>query len=206
LRPEPELHAVQPERQLRAELMPPQVGAGAAASAGAPAAEVATIYEVDVATVIRDLAPLVETLAARGRIPRDAVVRPLDSLDLRDVLELHAAFRCDAGRARSRLAGLAGDDSYCRVRSVVLSVAGCVIGAMLVQAERSLTRAFIYGVVVEPAWRHTWATAYLKHRGLARLQAGGTDVITFEASADSRDTHRHAARVRARVIGHRRHA
>jgi hypothetical protein len=177
-----------------------------ASSVAPSAAEVATIYEVDVAAVIRDLAPLVEALAARGRIPRDAVVRPLGSADLRDVLELHAALRCDAVRAWSRLAGLAGCDSYCQTRSVVLSVAGRVVGTMLVQAQGSPTQAFIYGVVVEPAWRRRWATAYLKHRGVVWLQAGGTEVLTFEASAASRDTHRHAARVRARVIGHRRHA
>ena len=193
---------MQPQRQLRSQLVPTQVDHRMAAAPAARAQNLTTIYEVEVAAVISISPPWSAPWSRAAGFP-GRVVRPLHAQDLPAVLRLHGAFRCDADRAWLRLAGLARDESYCRARSVVLAVADGAIGALLVQAEATPDRAFVYGVVVDARWRHTWAAAYLKHRALVQLKACGTDVVRFEASAASRDTHKHAARVGAWVVGHR---
>jgi hypothetical protein len=162
----------------------------------------ATLYEADVTRFVTDLDPVVEWLTRRGRVPADAAVVPLDECHVEAVLRLHAAFACPPEIARVRLlgVGVAREASYCRRRSVVLLVRGEVRGAVLVQATPLPATAFIYAVVVDPGWRRTWATAFLKHRAATRLRDLGTVVVRFQVDDGIGDTHKHARRVQARTI------
>lgn len=161
-----------------------------------------TLYEADIATLLADLESVVVRLVAHRKVPPDARIEPLDPLRHVDaVMRLSRDLPCAAEIARQRMLGLAEEGAYCHVRSIVARTSTGVHGTVLIQADRSPAVAFVYGISVDRAWRHTWMTAFLKYSAIKHLHDRGVTLIRFQAAAHARDTHDHARRMCARIVG-----
>jgi GNAT superfamily N-acetyltransferase len=135
------------------------------------------------------LAPIVDRLRARGRIPATAQIIPLYEADLPGVLQLHLdSMGGDRGALYRKLRGQgagAFHPRYSRVLLVDREIKGCILAH-----RRDKETAVVDANIIEPSVRGTWANAWLKleaTRGALRLGIKNFEFTTFDHYNDTRN-------------------
>jgi GNAT superfamily N-acetyltransferase len=134
------------------------------------------------------LAPLVERLHERGRIPATAQIIPLYQADLPGVLQLHLEnMGGDRGDLDRKLRGQ-GVGAFHPRYSRVLLVDGAIKGCILAHRGDKDT-AVVDANMVDPSVRGGWANVWLKleaTRGALRLGIKNFEFTTFDHYNDTR--------------------
>jgi GNAT superfamily N-acetyltransferase len=134
------------------------------------------------------LAPLVERLRERGRLPAAAQIIPLYQANLAAVLRLHLDnLGGDRGELYRKLRGQGAGAFHPRY-SRVLVVDGVVKGCILAH-RRDRETAVVDADVVEPGLRGGWANVWLKleaTRGALRLGIKNFEFTSFDHYTDTR--------------------
>jgi predicted N-acetyltransferase YhbS len=134
------------------------------------------------------LAPMVERLRERARIPANAEIIPLYKADLPRVLQLHLDnMGGDRGELYRKLRGQ-GTGAFHPRYSRVLVVGGQIMGCILAH-RRDKDTATVDANIIDPRIRGTWANVWLKleaTRGALRLGIRNFDFTTFDHYTDTR--------------------
>ncbi|WP_218961101.1 GNAT family N-acetyltransferase [Ruegeria sediminis] len=146
----------------------------------------------------RDTSRIITKLRQRGKLPQNAGVRSIEKSDWPEIIGLHRLL-FDISNEEFALRMKTGGEGirYCNRLSVVLEYDGNCLGTCLFLPMESDKTAWLFGAIVAPSWRRTWATVVLKHAAFNRAAKQGVEAIAFQAFNDHPDTLNHAARVLA---------
>jgi GNAT superfamily N-acetyltransferase len=134
------------------------------------------------------LAPLVDRMRERGRIPANAQIIPLYQANLPAVLRLHLdTMGGDRGQLYRKLRGQgvgAFHPRYSRVLLVDRKIKGCILAH-----RRDRDTAVVDADIVDPSLRGGWANVWLKleaTRGAISLGIKNFEFTSFDHYADTR--------------------
>jgi hypothetical protein len=134
------------------------------------------------------LAPMIELMRERGRIPTDAQIVPLYRASLTDVAQLHldnlGGEREDLERRLRGQGPRAFLPQHSRVLLIDGKVKGCVIGQ-----QKDADTMVVDANIVDPSVRGTWANIWLRlatARGVAQLGIKNIEFTTFDHYGDTR--------------------
>ncbi|HMI18155.1 MAG TPA: GNAT family N-acetyltransferase [Sphingomonas sp.] len=155
-------------------------------------------FEADARDFQRQIAPTVDRLRSRGRIPDGARVAALDDAPVDEIgLLVAQEFRSGPLRMAQMLGrAMIADPAEApidRLGSRVLMVDGALAGALL-SRRTGADAAHIVCNVVAPGWRKGWANALLLEGFTRATIAAGCTRIGFDCRDDVRDTIGLAAR------------
>ncbi len=159
------------------------------------------IIKADVGKVILDLKQIYDKLLRRGKIPNNASISRLSPNYLSSTVDLYqSTFNHESSEVLLRFSGDSCIINFCYQTSTLLLLDHKVIGTTLVLKKKYEGIAFIYAVIVDCNWRHTWATTYLKYHSFKHLLSCGYEEVAFQALNDNHDTLKHARKVGAKII------
>jgi GNAT superfamily N-acetyltransferase len=141
-------------------------------------------FQAGVDTLLEQVAPLVERMRRRGRIPPDVRTIPIQEAPLEEIGWLVSAeFGGGPDRAQQRLrARNAGEPD----RSFVLMHGDEVLGALMWRLEGDV--AIIEARVIAPAHRGGWPSLLQLEQSMRLGKAAGAVQMRFDCDEDVRDT------------------
>lgn len=168
-------------------------GAAFARACGAWPGKRQFYYETKDATLLDNLNATIAGLAARGRLPAQANVRPIEPRDLEQVkwLVVEGLSTPPPLLERNLARGMAEPPETApvdRERSFVVEADGAVVGALLSRRVAREGASDIICNVVDPRWRRRWANAMLLHRFSRETVSHGCVRIRFDCAEDVIDT------------------
>lgn len=155
-------------------------------------------FRASIETLVDDLIPLITLLKIRNKIPSSACAVRLNESHFDSVVMLHSlVFQPSPEEVRLRLSGMSKSVNYSTTHSTVLMLDDTVVGTFLAAKTKDQRIIFIYGLVIMPKLRRTWATPYFKYSSFCHLQEANISSVEFHSYNNNRDTLKHAFRVRA---------
>lgn len=146
-------------------------------------------HELPLDQFVPRLAPLVEQLRQRGRIPPDARIVPLYAADPAAVLQLHLDHMGgDRGALFQKIRGF-GPGAFHPRYSRVLMVGQRVVGCILAHRESRFV-ATVDAIILIPEVRGGWANAWLKLEATQGAQSLGVTHFHFTSFDHYADTRR----------------
>jgi GNAT superfamily N-acetyltransferase len=151
-------------------------------------------HELPLDQFVPRLAPLVEQLRQRGRIPPDARIVPLYAADPTAVLQLHLDHMGgDHGALQQKIRGV-GPGAFHPRYSRVLMVGERVVGCILNHLE-SRTVAVVDATILIPEIRGGWANVWLKLEATQGALSLGITHFRFTSFDHYADTRRFTQRL-----------
>ena len=149
-------------------------------------------FEADARDFLQVIAPLVDRLKNRSRVPADARVVPLSSVPIDEVKWLVAREMTTAppvvAHILANVSASPSGDGIDYARSCALIVGDTVAGALLSQRIAGRNASSVICNVIDPRWRGGWANAVLLDRFARTSIADGCFRIAFDCDETVRDT------------------
>jgi hypothetical protein len=161
-----------------------------------------TIIVTSVSAMFLNLQSTYDKLLTRRKIPENVRVLGISTEHFPAIIDLHQSLfnKIDRPEVLRRLSGNSDIVNYCKETSTLLLLKNKVIGVTIVLSKRSAALAYVYAVIIDPGYRRTWATVYLKYHSLACFLSSGIEEIAFQAFAGNLDTINYAQKVGAKIV------
>ena len=155
---------------------------------GFEAAETVESHTLQLDRLENSLAPLLDRLRKRGRVPASAQIIPLYRADLHAVLQLHLHYL--GGDSNDLARRLRGEEvnAFLPQQSQVLLIDGKVKGCILGRRKDAQT-VIVDANIIDRGVRGTWANLWLRletARGVRHLGIRNIEFTTFDHYADTR--------------------
>lgn len=143
-------------------------------------------FEITSQPTLRALAPMLERLRSRGRIPSDLIIAPLRDLDPAAASSLYAQFYAlPLDVARARLIHLLGDEVFSGRYSLGIVQDDVLQGILVWDGGGGLPSVDL--LAVSPSWKAAWGPLLLLYESVHRFDRDGhtraiykcTDAVTF---------------------------
>ncbi|MCR9252453.1 MAG: hypothetical protein NXI20_18670 [bacterium] len=153
-------------------------------------------FRSDIAFCIKSTKTLYLSLQRHNKIPKDFNITGLNKIQFPDFYRFHTKTSdLSESIVLSRFLGNDPELNYSHELSTVIWKGEEPIGLSVISNTDILHEKFIYTMVVDKKFRHTWASVALKHQSFLRLAANGVSSVIYYAYKNNPDTIRHSAKI-----------
>lgn len=158
------------------------------------------IFILDTKRLASSIESTYRKLLKHNKVPRGSSVSSVISDYHPEVIELHrSVFFEEPPEIKLRLLGNSRVVNYCQETSTLLLLNKKVIGVTLIIKKKYDQLAYVYAVIIDEDYRHTWANVYLKYFSLMRLLSCGINEIAFQVLNNNLDAIKHIQKVNAKI-------
>lgn len=154
------------------------------------------LIQVKLIDALNNIAPIYEKLMENRKIPEAVRMECIQSNHFKDILSIHQELIViNESELTLRLKNESNTVNYCHKLSTVFYFNNNLIGTCLVLNNTIDKSAYLYGLIIRPNYRRTWATVYVKYHSLEHLHNSGFVSIAFMAHENNADTLKHAQKI-----------